>query len=288
MKPIIISTLAAEHLAKNLKKKVGQFEFIFPEKNREQERFFPDKEIYMRISQVDRLKNRKVIVLHSGAPNPNAGLIELELILQILKDRKIKPELFFAYFPYAQQDKAFLQGETNAAENLIKKLTDYYKIEKIYIIDPHFGKMDWVKKYPITSVSAAPLLIEKAKKDFGKNILFLSPDKGGKRRTGISGLKKKRINSFKVKSFSSNMDVKGRVVGIIDDILETGGTILKSQKAVEKSGGKEIIVLITHGLLDVGIKRVKDNFSKVYLTNTINRKNANVDVTDLISNAILN
>ncbi|MBU4274711.1 ribose-phosphate diphosphokinase [Patescibacteria group bacterium] len=286
MKPTIIFTSTTKHLIKNLKRKMRHFEFILPDKNKEGKGFFPDREVYVRISQINNLKNKRVIILHSGAPNPNEGLIELELILQILKDHKIKPELFFTYFPYGQQDRVFQRGETNAAESLVKKLIDYYKVKKIYIIDPHFGKMGWIKKYPIISVSATSFLIEKAKKDFGQNILFISPDKGGKRRTGIIGLKKKRIDSFRLESFSSKIVVKGKIIGIVDDILETGGTILKSYKVIKKSGGKKIILLITHGLLDSGIKRVKNKFSKIYLTNTINRKEANVDITNLISNVI--
>ncbi len=171
MKTFVIFTAAAEHLALNLRKKAINLEFIFPEKNKEGRRFFPDGEVYIRIPEINKLKNKRVIILHSGVPNPNSGLIELEMILQILKDRKIKPEIFFTYFPYCQQDKTFEPGETNVAENLIRKLVDYYGVKKIFSIDPHFGKMAWVKKYPVVSISATPLLIKKIKEDFGRDIL---------------------------------------------------------------------------------------------------------------------
>ena len=54
--------------------------------------------------------------------------------------------------------------------------------------------------------------------DFEENILFLSPDKGGKRRTGLSEIKKGRLNSFKVKIFSPKLNFKGKIVGVVDDI----------------------------------------------------------------------
>lgn len=282
MKTFLIFTSTTEHLIRNLKKRAKDIEFILPEKNKEGKRFFPDNEIYMRISKANNLKSKKVVVLHSGAPNPNQGLVELELILEILKNHKTKTEVFFTYFPYGQQDKVFQEGETNAAESLVKKLINYYKIKKIYVIDPHFGKMGWVEKFPVINVSANPFLIEKAKQDFGQNILFLSPDKGGKRRTGILGLKKKRTDSFGLVFFPSRIVVRGKIVGVIDDILETGGTLLKFYEVVKKSGAKKVIALITHGLLDNGIKRIKKKFSKVYLTNTTNIKEANIDISDLI------
>lgn len=286
MKNFIIFTSAAEYLAGNLKKKLKNFNFIFPERNKEEKRCFPDSEVYIRISKVDDLENERVIILHSGAPDPNAGLMELELILQIFKDHKIEPEVFFTYFPYCRQDKVFEPGETNAAENLVKKLTDYYKVKRIYAIDPHFGEQAWVKKYPITSISALPLLIEKIKKELGKDVLLLSPDKGGKRRTGISGLNKKRINSFKIAPFSSKINLKGKRVGVVDDMIETGGTLLRFYDFVKESGAEKVTALITHGVLDFGVKRIKNKFSKLYLTNTIDRKEANFDITDLIANAL--
>jgi len=282
MKTFIISTSTTEHLAKKIKERTKSFKIIFPEKSKEGKRCFPDGEVYMKISKANRLRQKRVVVLHSGAPEPNQGLVELELILQILKDNKVKPEVFFTYFPYSMQDKVFEKGETNMAENLVKKLVNYYKVKKIYIIDPHFGGMGWVKKYPINSVSAVPFLIKKARQDFGKDILFLSPDKGGKRRTGILGLKKERLDSFKVEIFSSRLNFKRRILGVVDDIIETGGTLLKFYDLAKKSGAKKIIVLATHGILPAGILKIKKKYSKLYLTNTIKQKEANIDITALI------
>jgi len=286
MKSAVILTSTTEHLAKDLKEKLKDGELIFLDKNKEGERFFPDGETYIRISKISNLKTKRVIVLHSGAPKPNESLVELELILQILKDHKIKPEVFFTYFPYSQQDKVFLKGETNATESLIKKLINYYEVKKIYAIDPHFGKMNWLKKYPITSISAVPLLMQKMKKDFGEDVLFMSPDKGGKRRTGISGLDKKRIDSFRVELASLKSPLRGKTIGVIDDILETGGTLSKFYDHATMSGAKRMVALIAHGPFEPGIRKIKNKFSKLYLTNTVNTKKATVDVAGLIIKAI--
>jgi len=287
MKTFIISTSQVGYLAKRIKRKLKGFEIIFPAKNVGGKRYFPNGEVYIKISKPETLKNKRVIVLHSGAPKPNEGLIELELILQILRDNKLKPEIFFTYFPYGMQDKVFEKGETNVAENLIKKLINYYKVKKIYLIDPHFGGRKWVEKYPIISISAVPLLIEKAKKDFGENILFLSPDIGGKRRTKISGLKKKRLNSFNVKIFSPKLNLKGKIVGVIDDMIKSGGTLLKFYEIAKKAKAKRVLTLVTHGVIPAGILKIKKKYSKLYLTNTIKQKESNVDVTDLILKTIL-
>ena len=287
MKSFIIPTSQAEHLAKSILKKSKKFEVIFPDLSKDRKRYFPDGEVYMKILKVSKLKNGEVIVLHSGAPKPNEGLIELELILQILRDYKIKAEVFFSYFPYGLQDKVFERGETNVAENLVEKLMDFYKVRKIYIIDPHFEGRKWVRNYPIKSITAVPFLVEKAKKDFREDILFLSPDIGGKRRTGVSGIKKERIDSFRVKIAPLSINLEGKIVGAIDDMIKTGGTLLKFFELAKKSGAKKIITLVTHGVIPSGISKIKKKYSKLYLTNTIARKESNFDISDLILKALL-
>lgn len=286
MKAYLIPTSSSEYLARGIKNKTKGGEIIFPDFSRDGKRYFPDGEVYMKILEAGRLKNKRVVILHSGAPRPNKGLVELELILQVLRDNNIKPEVFFTYFPYSMQDKVFEKGETNVAENLIEKLVNYYKVKKIYIIDPHFEGRKWAKKYPIINVSAVPILIKKAKDDLGENILFLSPDIGGQRRTKISGLKKTRLNSFNARMFSPKLNLKGKVVAVIDDMIKTGGTLLKFQEIAKKLGAKKVIALVTHGVLSSGISKIKKKYSKLYLTNTINQKEANIDITDLILNTI--
>jgi len=286
MKTFIIPTSQVGYLVKRIKGKTKDLEVISPDLSRDKKRYFPDGEVYMRILNADKLRDKRVIVLYSGAPRPNEGLMELELILQILRDNNVKPEVFFTYFPYGMQDKVFDKGETNVAENLTEKLVNYYKVKKIYVIDPHFGGRKWIKKYPIISISTVPLLVEKAKKDFGKNILFFSPDIGGKRRTGFKAMEKKRLSSFEVKMFPSRVNFKGKIIGVIDDMIKTGGTLLKFYEIAEKLEAKKIIALVTHGVMPVGISKIKKKYSKLYLTNTIKQKEANIDIIDLILKTI--
>lgn len=286
MKTYLIPTSTVEYLARNILDKTKDFEIVFPDLSRDKKRYFPDGEIYMRIREAKELRNKRVIVLYSGAPKPNESLIELELILQILRDNNVKPEVFFTYFSYGMQDKIFEKGETNVAENLVEKLVDYYKVRKIYVIDPHFGGRKWMKKYPITKISAVPTLIERARKEFGKNILFFSPDIGGKRRTKISGLKKERLDSYRVKIISPKINLKGKIVAVIDDMIKTGGTLLKFQEIAKKAGAKKVVALVTHGVIPSGVSKIKKKYSKLYLTNTIQQNESNVDITDLILNTL--
>ena len=115
MKTFLIPTSQARHLAKSILTKTNYFKIVFPSFNRDGKKYFPDAEVYMKISKANKLRDKKVIVLHSGTPRPNEGLMELELILQILRDNGVKPEIFFSYFPYGMQDKVFEKGEIGRA-----------------------------------------------------------------------------------------------------------------------------------------------------------------------------
>lgn len=285
----IIPTTTTEHIGKKLAKKKG-LRLIFPEKNKDGKRYFPDGEIYARISRVKQLRGR-TIILHSGAPNPNDGLIELEMLLGILQKSKTKPiEVFFTYFPYGKQDNIFEEGETNAAENLVRKLFNYYRVKRIYTIDAHFANREWVSKYPLTNISAVNLLSQTALKDYPEAI-FLPPDIGAQRRTGMKlrGLKKKRIDSYLV-TIQSNKEfrtiVSGKVVGVIDDMVETSATLVPFYEECKKCRTKEVIALVTHGVLSEGINKIRTKYSKLYLTNTIDRIEANVDISDLVFETI--
>jgi len=284
----LIPTLQAEHLARELQSQ--HIPVVYPAVNKDGKRRFPDGELYAKIPHSASLAGQRIVVLHSGAPLPNEGLVELELILQILKEAQAKPvEVFFTYFPYGMQDSVFSKGETNVAEALIEKLIRYYHAQKISIIDAHFTGKPWAKRHPIRFLSAVPLLMEAAKKYSFEEPLFLSPDKGGKRRTSFQSIQKKRRNSYMVEmrwSRALQEKIKNRTIAAIDDLIETGGTLDRFYDECKRIGAKETIALATHGVLEEGIERVKAKYQKLYLTNTINRKEANVDIVPFIFETI--
>lgn len=290
----VICTTAAEHIGRKLMVDYG-LPVIFPDKNREGKRCFPDGEVYSRIFGIDDLRGRTV-VLHSGAPDPNAGLTELRMNLEILKKAKIKPEVFFAYFPYGKQDQEFVKGETNAAEDLIKELVNYYKVKRIYIIDAHFSKRRWLskkkwfwfRKYPVINISVVDLLMQAALRDY-PDLIFLTPDTGGQKRTGLGGTRKKRLDSYTIEIKSDEefkVSVRGKRIGVIDDLLETGGTLAGFSKECLKYGALEAVALLTHIVLPEGIEKIQGEYSKIYFTNTIDREGANVDVAGIVANTL--
>lgn len=287
MKTYIIPTTKTLHLVKKFTK-IKDLEVLFLEKNKDKKNNFPEQEFYLKIPRIKDIKGR-VVVLHSGQPSPNEGLIELEMILEILKTNKnIKCEVFFSYFPYGQQDEVFEKGELNMAESIVKKLLGYYKVKKIYIIDAHFFNKGWIKKYPIKNILPLDLFKEKVLKQTD-DIIFLSPDEGAEKRTGLEGAKKKRQDSYNVTArLEKKLEnkIKGKTVVVVDDIIETGGTLIRFYNNFLKGKAKKSYVFVTHGALEQGIEKIKKTYDKVYLTNSIDTKHANLDISNLVIKSI--
>ena len=121
------------------------------------------------------------------------------------------------------------------------------------------------------------------------DLIFLTPDLGGQKRTGLRGIQKTRLDSYTIKIQSDEefkTVVKGKRIGVIDDLLETGGTLARFAEECINCGAREMVALITHVVLPEGRKKIRAKYSKLYFTNTINREGANVDVTPIIANTL--
>lgn len=286
----IIPTSGAEHLVGGIVGGHAAAKVVLLGKNKDGSRFFPDGEVYARLEEVADLKGQKAVVLHSGQPDPNGGIMELEMVLEILRLGGVaEREVLFAYFPYGMQDKVFRQGEVNAAEALLRKLVGYYGVSTVRVIDPHFHEDSWAANYNLKKLSAVPILKEAALKDH-PDMMFVAPDGSGQKRNELSGLSKTRTDSYVV-NYGHDEDfaasIRGRNVGVIDDLVETGGTLARFYEKCKEYGAASVAALITHGVLPSGIERIRSVYDKLYLANTINRPEANVDIASLLNQVLL-
>jgi len=285
MKINLIPTSSAENLAQILAKN-PDFDVHFLKKNKDGKRFFPDGETYVNVGS---FSGEKTVVLHSGAPNPNDGIAELEFILEILKEGRVNNvELFISYFPYGKQDLAFLDGELNIAEALIKRWISYYGVRKIYIIDAHFKGREWAGKYPIEHVSCMDVLKQAVLQKYPE-IFFVAPDAGCARRNNLPGFSKKRNSSYDIEITCDNNfgeSIRGKTVGVVDDMIETGGTMVGVCKKCRELGAAKTVAVATHGVLKEGIEKIKNIYDGLFLTNTIWSGASNVDISNLIAQQI--
>lgn len=264
-------------------------------------RHFPDNESYVLIPKIKALKNQKVIVYHRLFPEPDKRIFELLLILHRLGKATKNIELFIPYLPYARQDRENKKGEAVSADTLcgilkilgVKKLTTY---DCHFLPRPgDFGR----KGLKIENRSAGKQLVAYAKKHFGKaDFLVISPDQGSsyfiENAQGHS-LQKTRKESTatgestgvhaEIHKMEGEIDVKGKNICILDDIISTGGTIIRAIEHLRARGAKKVIVGAAHGVFageKIAEKILKKRCDKIFVTNTIIcEDNINVEILKL-------
>ncbi len=261
---------------------------------------FPDGETYIRI--LSDVSGKRVIYINSLQRGPNDLIIETFYTVDTLKDLGAKEvHLVVPYMAYARQDERFNPGEAVSILSLAKlfKLLD---VDSIYTIDMHLHritdpvKVFGAKFYNLTGVRE---LGKYVKKHYSiENTVVIGPDEEAEQWAKImaeelgdleySVLEKKRISAEEVVIEAKDVNVEGKNIIIVDDIISTGGTIIEAVKALRKLGARDIIVTCVHPLL-VGKaynKLVKLGLLDIIGTDTVLSPISKVTVAPVIANAL--
>jgi len=258
-------------------------------------RVFPDGESKITFGRIP--KNSIVLVVQSTYPPVDTNLLQaLSIISQV---RKVSSKIYaiIPYMGYARQDRQFLSGEV-VTMSIIAKMIQAAGAKKVVTVDIHSKTALNHFKIPKENVSAIPELAKYFKKMKLKNALVVSPDMGGSLRAkkfasllniDFIALKKSRNrNTGKVQIHSSKADVRGKDLILVDDIISTGGSIIKAAQFLKRQKCKRLFVACTHGLLveDAEKKIKKAGVSQIISTNTIPRSTSKVDVSGVIVESI--
>ena len=287
----VISGSSSEDLAKKVAKKLGA-NLIKSEL-----RVFPDGE--SKITLKGKPQKNKIIVVQSTYPPVDENLVQTLAIIAKASEYGTEVIAVMPYMGYARQDREFLPGEVITMK-VIAKLFKSVGTSKIIVVDIH--SMIGLKYFNIKSknVTAIPDLAKYFSKLKLRNPLVVSPDHGGKERakefakflnTEYITLEKQRDRKTgKVAIKSTNFDeIAGRDLILVDDVISTGGSIIKSTEFLKKQKCARVFVACTHALLRNGAeKKIKNaGVTKIISTNTIPGKTSLVDVSDTIAKAIV-
>ena len=287
----VISGKSSENLAKELSKKI-KANFV-----KSEIRVFADGE--SKITLIGKLSKKKSIVVQSIYPPVDTNLVQALSLITKAKENSSEVTAVIPYMGYARQDREFLPGEI-VTMNVLGKLFKSAGASKIIIVDIH--SLIGLKYFTIKTknVTAVPDLAEYFKKLSLKNPLVVSPDQGGKERakefakefnSDYIALEKTRDRKTgKVKIKTKNLEeVKNRDLILVDDIISTGGSIIKATQFLKKQKCKRIYVACTHALLmnDAENKIKKAGVTSIISTNTIPGKTSKVDISKTIAKAIM-
>ncbi|MEX0657198.1 MAG: ribose-phosphate diphosphokinase, partial [Nitrosopumilaceae archaeon] len=256
---------------------------------------FPDGEC--KITIYGKPKGR-IIVVQSTYPPVDSNLIQALALVSKAREYSSKIIAVVPYFGYARQDREFLPGEI-VTMRVVSRLFKAVGTSKIVVIDVHSKIALKHFKIPVESISAVPELVKYFRRLELKNPLIVSPDFGGIVRAKefakllnvnyIALVKRRDRKTGKVKIKSSDLqDVNGRDMVIVDDMISTGGSIIKAAEFLKKQNCGRVFVACTHALLinDAEKKIRRAGVSKIISTNTIPRKTAVVDSSEIIVKAI--
>ncbi len=285
----VVSGNASTDLAKRIARKLKS-PYIKTEK-----KVFPDGESKITIDQIP--KKSIVVVVQSTYPPVDSNLLELLSIVSKVQKFSSKVYAVIPYMGYARQDREFLGGEI-VTIGVVGKLLRAAGVKKVLTVDIHSKIALKELKISSENVSAMDVLVKHFKKLKMKEPLVVSPDMGGQERakkfanllkTDYIALKKHRDRKTgKVNILSDRVNVKNRDLVLVDDMISTGGSIVKATQFLKKQKCRRVFVACTHALLvnDAAKKIKKAGVAQIVSTNTIPGESAKVDVSRVIADAL--
>lgn len=267
---------------------------------------FSDGEIRVKISA--NLRRRRVYIIQSTSYPVNDNLMELLLMIDAAK-RASASEIVavIPYFGYSRQDRKETSRVPISA-SLVVGLIDHAGADRILTVDIHSEQSEGFTQKPWDNVYGSYSLIPELKKKGTKNLIVASPDKGGMTRatgyarlleaSGIALVYKERDINVNNQSDTLAMigDVSNKDVLIVDDIVDTGGTLVNAAHYLKEQGAKRVRAAVTHGIFSgPAVARISDSvIEEVMITDTIhlsdrakkNPKITMVSVAPLIAGAI--
>ncbi len=252
-------------------------------------RTFPDGEQYVRIPT--DIKGEDVIFIQSTSSD--SAILETFFVLDALRENGAgRITLVIPYFGYGRQDKVFVEGEAVSSRTIMRILGNLS--DSLITVDIHAPHVfEWYGKKAGNIIPYRS--IAKKLGEMGVDFI-LSPDTGALHRArsvaDIMGvpfdhLDKTRLSGTEVEMAEKSLDVNGKRVAIVDDIISTGGTIARASDMLKRSGAEKVYAVCTHGLfIGPAIERLTKATDGFMSTDTIESEYSKISVAKEIAEAI--
>lgn len=238
---------------------------------------FADGEIFCQIDE--NVRGSDVFVVQPICRPANDNLVELLIMLDAFKrSSAARITAVLPYYGYARQDKKD-RPRVPITAKLVADLISRAGAQRVLAMDLHAPQIQGFFDVPVDHLFAAPVLLDAIRKMDIENLMIVSPDAGGVERARaiakrlevqIAIVDKRRTAPNVAEVMNVIGDVDGKTTLIIDDIIDTGGTLIKTVEALVAKGAKEVIALGVHGILSgPAIQRIEEApLSRVLITNT--------------------
>ena len=244
---------------------------------------FADGEIYAEINE--NIRGNSIFVIQSISTPANDNLMELLICIDALRRSSAKNiTAVIPYFGYARQDRKVVP-RTAISAKLVSNLITNAGAHRIVTVDLHAGQIQGFFDIPVDNLFSTPIFSKHIKKYISnKNIICVAPDVGGVERAralgqklniGLAIVDKRRPAPGKSQVMNIIGNVKGKNCLLVDDIIDSGGTIVNGAKALKEKGAKDVYVYVTHGVLSGNaVEQINNSkIKKLILTDTIDNSN---------------
>jgi ribose-phosphate pyrophosphokinase len=244
---------------------------------------FADGEIYVEINE--NIRGNSIFVIQSISTPANDNLMELLICIDALRRSSAKNiTAVIPYFGYARQDRKVVP-RTAISAKLVSNLITNAGAHRIVTVDLHAGQIQGFFDIPVDNLFSTPIFSKHIKKYISnKNIICVAPDVGGVERAralgqklnvGLAIVDKRRPAPGKSQVMNIIGNVKGKNCLLVDDIIDSGGTIVNAAKALKEKGAKDVYVYVTHGVLSGNaVEQINNSkIKKLILTDTIDNSN---------------
>jgi len=241
-------------------------------------RRFSDMEIFVEIHE--NVRGQDTFIIQSTSYPANDNLMELLVTLDALKRgsaRRITAVL--PYFGYARQDRKS-GPRTPISAKLVANLITTAGADRVLTLDLHAGQIQGFFDIPLDNLFSAPVFVRDIKERFANNLIMVSPDVGGVLRarafakrldTDLAIIDKRREQAGTSEVMNVIGDVEGRNCILVDDIVDSAGTLCNAAEALSERGAASVRAYVTHGVLSGGaVSRVVSSpLEKIVITDSI-------------------
>jgi ribose-phosphate pyrophosphokinase len=241
---------------------------------------FSDGEI--NIELMENVRGRDVFIVQSTCPPANDSLMELLVMVDACRRASAaRITAVMPYFGYSRQDRRIKGTRSAITAKLVANMLSSAGVNRLLTVDLHSEQIQGFFDIPVDNVYASPVLLGDAWKRAYRNVIIVSPDVGGVARArafakrlddaelAIIDKRRPRPNESKVMNIIG--EVEGKTCILVDDLVDTAGTLCQAAQALKEEGATKVVAYITHPVLSGGaVERIsKSALDELVVTDTI-------------------
>lgn len=244
---------------------------------------FSDGEVWVEVQE--NVRGKDIFVVQPTSKSANENLMELLIMVDALKRASAERiTALIPYYGYARQDRK-VQPRTPISSKLVADLITAAGAHRVVAVDLHAGQIQGFFNIPFDHLFAMPVLLEYIREHDLKDIVVVSPDAGGTERarayakrieSTLAMIDKRRSRPNESEVMNVIGEVKGKTAIIVDDMVDTAGTLTQAASALKERGAKAVYACITHGILSgKAVERISNSvLEELVITNTIEQPEA--------------